>query len=246
MEMHSAPIPAVEAAPSIWQTMVEVFTSPTKAFDGYKKNPTILILLIVTMVIAYLMSVPTAKYEAINQYEMMKSSEILPPTVIEKMRTDAENMSGWIGAVGKPIAIPIFGLISALLALFFGKVIFGGTAGFKEVWGVVLLAGLIGLLGEILRIPLVMAKETFLVSYGLAAFFPGKNFTSILYALFFFMDVFFVWTVFVAGVGYAKIFGISRGKGIFTAFISSFIVILLVMALILVSMSFAGVKISFF
>lgn len=246
MEMQSAPSPVVEAAPSIWQTIVEVFTSPTKAFDGYKKGPTILVPLLLVILLSFFMSVPVAKYNAMVQYELVKTSEIIPPAALEQMRSDAENVNPWVNSIGSPAAVVIIGLIAALLAMFFGRVIFGGSAGFKEVWGIVLLTGLITILGGLLRIPMVLAKETMLVSYGLAAFLPGKDFSSILYSLLFYCDIFFFWSVIVAGIGYSRIFDISRGKGIFTAFISSFIMILLLIGLTTVGLSFAGVDISFF
>lgn len=245
MEMQSTPA-AVETAPNIWQTIVGVFTSPSQAFEGFKKKPTLLVLLILTFLISYFMSVPIAKYNAMVQYDLVKTSEIIPPAQLEEIRTKAENANPWLSSIGTPFVIVVVGLVTALLAMFFGRVIFGGSAGYKEIWGVVLLTGLITILGGLLRIPLVLAKGTMLVSYGLAAFFPGKNFSSILYSLFFYCDIFFVWSVIAGGIGYSKIFGISRGKGIFTAFISSFIMVLLLVSLTAFGISIAGVEVSFF
>lgn len=246
MEMQSSPPAASVEAPSIWQTMIGVFTGPTQAFEGYKKRPTILVVLLVTMVLAYGMTVGVAEYNAKMQYEMLKTSEIIPPAQLEQMRIEGENVNRWTNAIGAAIVVPIITLIAALLAMFFGRVIFGGTGGFKAVWGVAMLAGLIALFGGFLRIPLVLSKGTMLVSYGLAAFLPGKDFTSIFYSLCYYCDIFFVWDVIVGGIGYSAIFGISRGKGIFTAFISGFIMVLLLIGLTAIGISFAGVEITFF
>ena len=136
-------------------------------------------------------------------------------------------------------------LISALVVWFVGSFFFGGTAKFKAVWGVALITSLIPMAGGLLRMPMVIAKDSILVSYGLAAFMPGGDFTSILFTFLYYLDAFAIWSLIVAGIGYAAVFGFSRGKGITTSAIVSLLFIVLIISLSAIGMSFAGVKITF-
>jgi hypothetical protein len=114
-----------------------------------------------------------------------------------------------------------------------------------HVWGVVLLANLIALVGGVLRSLLVVAKDSIFVSIGPAALMPGKDFTSILYAILYYTDFFAIWSVIVAGFGYAVIFGISRGKGMTISVVLWALGILFAVGAQLIGFSFAGVDVSF-
>jgi hypothetical protein len=219
--------------------MAGVFTSPTQAFADFKPKPSILVPLIVTLVVAGLSAVLIARQAGMTQYEMLQTSTVLPPQALEQMRTDAENPSILKSGLGGGVAVVVIGVLAALLAWFLVSVVFGKSAKFKTVWGVELLGGL-------LRVPLVLAKDSMLVSYGLAALFPQKDFTSIFYSILFYFDAFAIWGIIVAGYGYATVFELSKGKGITIAAISTGILVFVMIALGAVGMSLAGVDISFF
>jgi len=119
------------------------------------------------------------------------------------------------------------------------------TSVFTPIWGVVLLADLIAMVGGVLRSLLIVAKDSIYVSLGPAALLPGKDFTSILYAILYYTDIFAIWSVIVAGFGYAAIFGISRGKGMTISVVLWAIGILVAVGGQLVGLSYAGVEVSF-
>jgi len=108
------------------------------------------------------------------------------------------------------------------------------------------LAGFISIVGSLVKLPLMAAKNSMYVSFGLAALLPNKDFTSIVYWFLYFFDGFIIWSMIIAGIGYGVVFNISRGKGIAIAVIVTFIVAAISMALMAVGMSLAGVKITFF
>ncbi len=232
-------------AKSIWGIMVGVFTAPTEAFAEFKKKPTIIIPLIAILVLAGVAGALMAEYGAMMQYEMLKSSTVIPPQVLEEMRQDALDPNRLTTGLFGAIAMVILGVISALVAWFLGSVIFGKKSSFKAVWGVELVAGLIPMVGGLLRLPMVYAKGTMMVSYGLAALLPGKDFPSILYSFLYYTDIFAVWGIIVGGIGYAAIFGLSRGKGIAIAAIAFALFVVISIGLSAVGMAFAGVDITF-
>ncbi len=247
METNNQPLTSVETPPrSIWSIIIGIFTSPTQAMEDFKKKPSLLVVIIVTYVLASIVGITTAKYSSQLQYDMLKTSTVIPAEILQQMKTEGENANPWVGGLSGGIVVLVISLIGAGLAMFIGKFVFAGDANFKAIWTVVLLAGLITMVGGVLRIPLVLAKESMLVSYGFAAAMPGKGFTSVLYSIFYYCDFFMIWTVIVEGIGLSKILGISKGKGITTAAISSGLLIAVMITLSLVGLMFAGVEITFF
>lgn len=247
METNEQTLASVETPPrSIWSIIIGIFTSPTQAMEDFKKKPALLVVIILTFLLASIIGVSTAKYSSELQYDMLKTSTVIPAEVLQQMKTEGENANPWIGGLTGGIVVLFISLIAAGLAMFIGKFIFAGDANYKAIWAVMLLAGLITMVGGVLRIPMVLAKESMLVSYGFAAAMPGKGFTSILYSILYYCDFFMIWTVFVEGIGLSKVLGISKGKGITTAAISSGVLIALMITLSSVGMMFAGVEITFF
>lgn len=231
---------------SIWSIIIGVFSSPTEAFDNYKKSPSIIIPLVVVIILGAVIGGLMTGPNASMQYDLMKSSTVLPPQALEQMQADAENPNMVMGIIFAPVMILIFGVLGALVAWFIGSFIFGGTAKFKAVWGVGLLGSLIMHLGGLVRAPLAIAQDSGYVTLGLAAFFPDKDFTSVFYSLLFYLDGFMIWSLIITGFGYAAIFGITRGKGIAVSVITGLLFILGSIGMMALGMSFAGVEMSFF
>jgi hypothetical protein len=246
-DMNGAgPVGSGEAQRGIWSIMVGVFTGPAEAFTSYDKKPRIWVILLVSIALGLVFSAFLAEYQAQMQYDLLSQSQALPPQVLDEMKEGAENPDLIGGAITGAIMQVVIGLITALLAWGIGSFVMGGDSKFKKVWGVTLLGGLIYLVGSLVKLPLMMAKGSMYVSFGLAALMPDKDFTSIMYWLLYYLDAFMIWSMIVTGIGYAAVFNISRGKGITVAVISSLIVVLIMMALALLGMSLAGVEITFF
>lgn len=231
---------------SIWSIIFGVFTGPAEAFAAYNLKPTIIIALLVAIVMGVLFSVPVAKYQAMMQYDMMSKSPTLPAQVLDQMKDGIDNPNYLSAGIGAALVLLIVDLIAALIAWGIGSFVMGGDSTFKKVWGVTVLGGLIFQLGNLVKLPLMMAKGNMYVSFGLAALFPDKDFTSVFYWLLYYVDAFMIWSIIVSGIGYGIVFNISRGKGIWVAAISTLIITGVMMGLALVGMSFAGVEITFF
>lgn len=231
---------------SIWQIIIGVFTGPTQAFEAYDRRPRIWIVLIMTILLAIVVNFFLSAYNAQMQADLIAKSSTLPPQVLDRMQQNAQNPNRISGGIVGAGAQVIFGVIMALLAWAVGSFVMGGDSKFKKVWGVTLLAGLIPLVGSLIKLPLMAAKNSMYVSFGLAALMPDKDFTSIVYWLLYFFDGFVIWGIIVAGIGYGAVFNITRGRGIAVSVIVTFVVAAISMALMLVGMSFAGVKLTFF
>jgi hypothetical protein len=231
--------------PGIFSLMVGVFTSPAKTFEQFSGRPQLLVPLMVVVVLMAVGGAVGSKYNSMAQYEMMKKSTTLPAQVLEEMRQSVENPDMVTGAITAAVVIVVIGVLAALLAWFMGTFVFGGQTTFKGVWGVGVMGGLITVLGGVVKLPLMIARDSVQVTLGLAALMPGKDFTSVLYSLLFYLDIFAVWAIIVTGIGYAAAFGISRGKGIATSVVVSLVFIGLLIGLTAFGLSMAGVEISF-
>jgi hypothetical protein len=231
---------------SIWSIMAGVFTGPTEAFAAFNRKPRILIVLLIAIILGFAGNYFMTEYSARMQYDMVSQSTTIPAEQLEQMRADAEDPDRLMGGVFAAVFQIIGGLIIALVAWGIGSFLMGGDSTFKKVWGVTLLGGLIPLLGAIVKIPLVIAKDSFYVSLGPAALFPDKDFTSIMYGVLSFFDVFMIWALIVTGIGFAAVFNISRGKGITIALILDLLFIFVMIGLMSVGMGLAGVEITFF
>lgn len=252
-ESHQSPeqIETASASPaaapkSIWSIMVGVFTGPTAAFESFKAHPSWVIPLIVVMLLGGLNGALMGPYGGQAQVDMLGTSTSLPPEVMDKMIENAAESSPVTSFLGGAFFLGFVTLLTAGVVMIFGKFLFGGSATFMSIWGVTLLAELIGMVGGLLRMPLVFAKDTMFVSYGLASLMPGKDLTSIFYSLTYYCDFFWFWSAIAAGIGYATLFGISRGKGLTASFVTFFMFVVLLILLSSVGLSFAGVEISFF
>ncbi len=231
---------------SIWSIMAGIFTAPTEAFAAFNRKPQIIIVLVVTLLLGMISSYFIAEYQAQMQYDMVSQSATIPAQSLDQMREGIENPSRITGALLGAAGQLFAGVIVALLAWALGSFIFGGDSTFKKVWGVSLLGGLIMMVGALVKLPLIMAKGSMYVSFGLAALFPEKDFTSIVYSVLFYLDAFLIWAMVVSGIGYAAIFNITRGKGIAIAIILDIIMISVMIGLMAIGMSFAGVELTFF
>lgn len=214
----------VPAAPKgIMGIIGDIFFSPVTAYESFKQKPNWVIPLILTIVLVSASAGLTYKQSADAQIQMISQSNNPDSPAVQAMIEQSKDPSPMGGMIGAAIMVPVFSLISALLAWLFGSFIFGQKAKYVNVWAVGLLAGLIPLTGGLIRSFMVVAKDSLFVSLGFAALLPGKDFTSILYSICYFLDIFAIWGMIVAGIGYAAIFGLSRAKGMT---ISIFLVLL--------------------
>jgi len=231
---------------SIWKIMVGVFTSPTEAFTAFNRSPRLIAVILVIFALGLITNYFTTEYSAQMQYDMVSQSTIIPPQQLEQMKEEAANPNRVTGALFAAIGQFIGMILISLVAWGLGSFVMGGDSTFKKVWGATLLGGLIPMVGGIVKLPLMMARESMYVSFGLAALFPEKDFTSIFYSILFYFDAFMIWGLIVTGIGYGIIFNISKGKGITVALILDIIFVGIMIGLVTLGMSFAGVEVTFF
>ena len=172
---------------SFWAKLGNIFASPTKTFEALDKKPTwlwpFLIMLLVSLITAYFTMPQQAKLAIEN---MMRQGNI-----------PAEQLEIAI----KAIPISIFGMAAVTVIVWFflftavyyliGSVFLGGNSTYKKVLSIQAWTSFIMIVSLIIRIPLVNAKDSALVSLSPAMLLPsdyvGTKFFTMLSQFYFFI-----------------------------------------------------------
>jgi hypothetical protein len=231
---------------NVWSMMVGVFTSPQQAFSKFDKAPRILIPLVVYLVLTVVSASFSSKYGAMAQYDMFAQHGSLPAQAMDRMQQKVMESGGIVdGLIGGAVTLlPL--IIFSLFAWGIGNFIFGGQTTFKKIFGVSLLGSLIVAIGNLIKLPLMIARESMYVSLGPAALFPDKDFTSLLYSFLYYLDLFSIWSLIVTGFGFAAIYRFSTGRGMAISIIATLLIMIGSLGLTAFGLGLAGIEVSIF
>jgi hypothetical protein len=120
-----------------------------------------------------------------------------------------------------PISILVlYALISAIF-LFIGNIILGGKARFVQLLSIYSYSYLIVmLLGMIVKVPLILARQTTQVNLSPAVFFSPEQVGQAIFNFIQSFDIFNIWFIIVFGIGFAVIYAFSKPKGIISVIIA--------------------------
>ena len=222
----------VQAAPAVASSkglsirgLWEVFTKPTSFFTELARSPKILVPFLVLLVLAagfHAASLPLSLHSTseINQ-EFMNS----PQLSAEQRSQMAEQMkpnpiTSYISSVAARLVVP---LVIAALALFWGNFVFAGKGAFNQTFSIALYGEILYVVGEWVRLPLMLAKEDYFTNLSLAPIFAGLGKTNFLYLFSSIFSVFHIWELVVLAIGFAIVFGVTKAKSGLIAVLSCWI-----------------------
>ena len=197
-----------------------VFVRPGQAMEWVRERPRWLAAGLLLAILGAFYAVITLPIAGPEQMELMRDTRLMRMMPEDQWQTQYEESLNptptkrVTTGIGAAVATFVIVLIYGLVYLLFGKLA-GGKGTFKQVMGVTFWAYLIpGGLGNLLRIPLIFAKQSVMeVSLGLAALAPKENMLSAGYqALYYFGDFFVWWSLVVMVIGFQKVHEISRGQ----------------------------------
>ncbi len=206
-----------------FQGLLEVLFAPTKFFGKLKDNPRILVpyLVLVGLVFAYMVGIGDVMVKA--QLKIMQ--EMGQPT-----GALPEGLLKWSSIGSGMLGLALMPLVTAGLGMFWGNIIFGYQASYKQLLSMVLYTEIIYAVGLLATLPLVLAKQSLTVSYSLAVLVADQGPQSIAYQTLSRLGVFYIWEWIVAGIGFSVIYGVSRNKGMILSVLS--VVLLSVIAIL--------------
>jgi len=198
----------------LWQ----VFTGPVAFFERLKKKPKVIVPWIALVIVAFIVVWFTWEYGARLQIEMMEGyveRGFVPPSqvpTLESLRVQS--------IVGGLVFCILPSLLAALLAKLFGGFIMGGKASFKQVFSVMIYGEFLFWVGQLVKVPLIIAKDSLNVTFSLAVLVSGRGPTDPLWVALDKIGVFYIWEWAVIGIGLAAIYGFTRNKGYVLAVLS--------------------------
>ncbi len=213
MEQQSLPVdvvPETVAPVSSLSGLFEVFYSPASWFEKLQAQPKILIPYIILAVLTVGMFYGAGDLIVKMQMESPQMQEQLQG---QPLPDSAAKMMWYSTVIGGTIALLLAPLLAAGLALFWGNVVFAGRASFKSLLSVMLYGELIYAVGNLLVLPLVLAKDSLAVGLNLGILVADRGPQDVLYTALSKIDLFIIWEIMVVGIGLAIIYGFPRNKG---------------------------------
>jgi len=209
---------------SFFERVVGVFFNPRQTLEAVAEKPIwwdVLIVLLVSMSIYSALIMPLATRDALANYQTETGT---PPP-------DFGQMPKWIlviGAIAGLFSIMVMVFLTCGIIYLIGR-LFSTAGDFAKIIAVYLHAGLVdSLLGNIIRLVLILMKKTIRVSTSLAVLLPAdvplRSFGYILLSQF---DFFRLWAFGILAFGLSAVFKVDRKKALWIAFLSWLIITLL-------------------
>lgn len=218
---------------SPWSMLVNVLFSPTRVFQAAKEKPKwvvpLIVILLFFMIFAFFMTPIAIK----TQMEMLKYSDKYTQEQRDAMMQNAEigqKFGQIIGVVTAPFMWTFIILIITGLLLLMGNVIFGGAARFVQILLMVCLSFVTWIVSAVIKLPLMIAKDTVDIRTSLALLLPSdvKTLESPLYSfLNGYTDIFVIWQVIVLIIGVKVIYTFTTGRAAATVLIPTAVLALI-------------------
>jgi hypothetical protein len=196
--------------------LYEVFVNPGSLFAKIKESPRILVPYLVGFVFIFVFIWFISDLITRTQMEEIAKRAAENPNIPTNMNP---NIIKWSTIIVGPIAWALGPLIAALLALFWGNFIMAGKATFKQLLSVMLFGEIVYLVGGLILVPLMLAKDSMFVSFSLAALVPPDP-QSLLWLALSKVNLFLIWEIIVVGVGLSAIYSYPRNKGYWMSVLS--------------------------
>jgi hypothetical protein len=178
-----------------------VFYAPERTFNGMQERPRpwipLLIIVLVSLIVFFV------KLPMVREFVLERAGEFMgsEPERAERMRGFAESSGLLIqGIAGTVLLVPLWFAVQALVFQVLVPLV-GGEGKFIRTFTAVAYAGLIDLLGALVKLVLLFVKGSIDVHTDLTLFLPMLERNTYLYRFLAKVDLFTIWSLFVVGVG---------------------------------------------
>ena len=198
----------------------EVFYKPVEFFKELKESPKILVpylvLFSIVAISMFLLSDLIVQMQ-LESPQLQKQLEAAGQTSIPPQQVEIMKMFTLIGGT---LAMALYPLLVAALALFFGNFVLGGKGSFRHLLSVSLYGAILFSLAGMVVVPLMLSKGTLMVTFSLGVLAADAGFDSVLFTALSKISIFHIWEIIVAGIGFSIIYEFNRNKGITLAVLS--------------------------
>ncbi len=191
--------------------IAQVFYAPSEFFSKLRNQPKIVVPYIVYAILVAAFFLLVVDYIVELQMDTPQVQE-----QIDRAGMSEEQMRGIMKMTtlgGGMVAMLIVPVLGALLGMFWGNFVFAGKATFSQILSVMLYGEILYIIGALLHVPLIIAKDSMMVSYSLAVLAADQGMDSIAYVALSKISVFHIWEIIAVGIGLSAVYGIGRNKG---------------------------------
>lgn len=193
-----------------------VITDPETAFNSVKSYPNWLFPILLSLLLGITYMATTQDIQLKMQREYILKSEVIPEATKDKQLEQLENPTFMQKTVFPGIAVVIGTFaVPAVIAgvlLLFGNFVFGGNTKFNVMFSAAAWAGMIGFVEGIIKLPLVLNKESMEIYSSLALFMDLDQSDTLFFQLLNLVDVFAIWKIVVYALAFSVIYKFSKGK----------------------------------
>lgn len=218
---------------NVFQKMIGVFTSPRETFTAIDQKPDwiapMIVIIIITLIFT-MITMPIQMPEQMQKQREKLEERGMSDEEIDQALATGEKIGKIFGPVGALIAVPVMLLLFSLLFWFVGNIILGGQTSFKKMFSVYTYTSLIGTVGLLIKLPIIVSKQSADVHFSLATFLSPDKSESLLYTILKNFEVFNIWHYVVLAIGFSVVYKFSMKKAGWTMAVMFILSILVTVA----------------
>ena len=195
--------------------IVGTFTSPGRTAEAIGAKPNWLvpaIIIILLMLLFTYLAKPVIVQDTVTRIQQMMENKGVPQDQIDTVLNRIESSMGvrMFAGVTATTAFGIF--IWAAIWLFISNIILGVQASYAQMLGINVYRYFITTIGLLIKLPIMLSKQTMNVHFSLATFLPDDQKTTFLYKMLMQVELFNIWAIVVLSIGIAVVSKLDTKK----------------------------------
>lgn len=195
--------------------IVGVFTSPGRTAEAIGAKPNWLvpaIIIILLMLLFTYLAKPVIIQETVTRVQQMMESKGAAQDQIDTVLNRIQTSMGLRMFVGVTVTTALGIFIWAAIWLFISNIVLGAQASYAQMLGVNVYRYFITTIGLLIKLPIMLSKQTMNVHFSLATFLPDDQKTTFLYKMLMQVELFNIWAIVVLSIGIAVVSKLDTKK----------------------------------
>ncbi|NIA31796.1 MAG: hypothetical protein GWP06_18035 [Actinobacteria bacterium] len=188
--------------------IIGIFTSPGRTAEAIGAKPNWLvpaIIIILLMLLFTYLAKPVIIQETVTRVQQMMESKGVPQDQIDTMLNRIQTSMGIRMFAGVTVTTALGIFIWAAVWLFISNIVLGAQASYAQMLGINVYRYFITTIGLLIKLPIMLSKQTMNVHFSLATFLPDGQKTTFLYKILMQVELFNIWAIVVLSIGIAVV-----------------------------------------
>jgi len=200
---------------NFFQRFMGIFLSPRETYESIDRKPDwvmpLLVLVLITVAFTFI-TMPISMPEQMAKQREKLEEKGQSAEEIDAAMAMGEKFGKIIGPIGAAIGTGLILVLMSAIFLFIGNFILGGQTTFLKMFSVYLYTSLIGILAMLVKLPLILSKNTTDVSFSLAMLLPADAAKSFLYYILKSIELFSIWHFALLAIAFSVLYKFSMKK----------------------------------